>query len=132
MARAPWRRARSALLTGHIEQLDGEPLLFPPDVALLRELRWFEIKRGPSGNVKYKAAAGQKNDRICPIALALSGCGGIVKQESFASLGLPPFLRSNDRLTFSSDERPVILGPLEDGFPDGSWQPGCDESPRLG
>ena len=57
---------------------------------------------------------------IGAVALALSGCGGIVKYESFASLGLPPFLRSGDHLALDTNGRPVVSG-FEDGFPSWAW-----------
>ena len=68
-----------------------------------QELKWFEIKRGPTGVVKYEAGVGQKDDRICAVAVALSGCGGAVRQESFASLGLTP--------PFSQGSEHVFVGP---------------------
>ncbi len=84
-----------AMLTALAAAVERHELLIPHDAALLRELRWFEVKRGPSGSVRCEAAAGQKDDLICAVALALSGCGGVVNQDSFASLGLPPFLTSS-------------------------------------
>lgn len=116
-----WTASRKAdMLTAFAAAIERQELLFPPDVALLRELRWFEIKRGPTGAAKYEAAAGQKDDLVCAAALALLGCGGIVRQESFASLGLPPFLRSGDRVGQDVHGRPAVTG-LEDGFPSWAW-----------
>lgn len=97
------------MVTAPAAAVERHELLFPPDAALLRELRWFEIKRERTGAVKYEGAAGQKDDLICAIA-ALSGCGGIVKHETFASLSLPAFLRSDDHLTLDANGRPVVSG----------------------
>lgn len=119
-----WTASRKAeMLTALAAAVERHELLFPPDPAFLRELRWFEMQRGPSGAVKYEAAARQKDDLVSAVALALAGAGGVARKESFATLGVLPFLRSDDHLSFGPDGQPIISRPaLEDGFPAWAWQ----------
>jgi hypothetical protein len=117
-----WNASRKAQhLTALAAAIERHELLFPPDSALMNELRWFELKPGPAGSVKYEAAAGQKDDLVCAVALALVGAGGVAPADSYARLDWNPFLRTSDQVAFTPEGRPVVTRPLEDGFEPGSW-----------
>jgi hypothetical protein len=117
-----WNASRKAQhLTALAAAIERHEMLFPADSALMNELRWFELKRGPAGSVKYEAAPGQKDDLVCALALALVGAGGVAPTDSYAHLDWNPFLRTSDQVAFTPEGRPVVTRALEDGFEPGSW-----------
>lgn len=64
----------------------------------------------PNGTIRYEANSQSHDDFISALALALWGSGGVVKGQSFASLNMPAFLRSNDRLVVDTNDGQVISG----------------------
>ncbi len=117
-----WTAARKATqLTALAATIERRELLLPANEALLRELRWFQAKRGPTGLVRYEAGPGARDDLVCALALALSGCGGVVRRQTLASVGVP-FLRSGDHLAFGADGRPLVTRAPPGEFADDLWR----------
>lgn len=115
---------KSELITSLVVALEKRELRFPADRRLVDELRFFEARKMPNGTIRYEANSQGHDDFISALALALWGGGGVVRDQSFASMNLPPFLRSGDCVAFDSGGRMFLTEPLEDGFPVGSWGPG--------
>jgi hypothetical protein len=109
------------LMTGLRVALEKREIAFPAHVDLLRELRWFRVTRKPGGLPHFEAAPRERDDYVCALALALAGAGGAVRRETFASLGLSPFV-TGDRIDVASDDRPITRS-LEDGFDAAAWAP---------
>lgn len=90
------------LVTGLVAAVEKREVVFPPDPALLSELRWLRVTRAPSGLPRYQAAPGARDDFACALALALWAGGGPAPRQHPAHEGLPPFLRTSDRWSGSA------------------------------
>jgi hypothetical protein len=103
--------------------LEKHELSFPADRRLIDEVRFFVARRFPNGTIKYEASSQSHDDFISALALALRESGGVVRDQSFASLNLPAILSSSDNhMTLDTSDGQVLSG-YEDGFPADSWGP---------
>ena len=117
-----WTAARKAAqLTALAAAIERRELLLPANADLMRELRWFQATRGPTGVIRYEAGPGARDDLVCALALALSGCGGVVRRQTLASFGVP-FLRSGDHFAVTPDGRPRITRQFVGEFPEDTWR----------
>ncbi|MCL2724822.1 MAG: hypothetical protein FWD69_10345 [Polyangiaceae bacterium] len=111
---------KAELVTSLAIALEKREIRFPADRRLLDELRFFEARRMPNRAIKYEATGQGHDDFVSALALAWAGAGGVMKDQSFAALNMPPFLRSSDVLMTDATGWARVIS-FEDGFPQAAW-----------